>query len=113
MNESLSIAVDIVKIFAGVYGLAAIGILIYGIVSVINQKTRVFKDEESSYGFSKTLTVIDSAINKSFKPFYYHRTIPKDSEGLTKEPAILVGWVYIVLGILMLAPLIWGYLKFK
>ena len=113
MSESLSIAVDIVKIFAVFYGLIAVSILIYGVFSILTRKTRVFKDEESSYGFSKTLTVIDSVISKSFKPFYYHRIIPKDSEELKGDSAVLVGWVYITLGLLMLSPLIWAFIKLK
>lgn len=113
MDESLSIAVDIVKIFAVIYGLIAISIFVYGVISVFSRKTRVFKDESSSYGFSKSLTVIDSVISKSFKPFYYHRIIPRDSEKLKGDSAVLVGWLYIILGFLMLSPLIWVFIKLK
>ncbi len=113
MEESLSLVVDIVKIFAGAYGLIAVVIIIYGIISVIKRETRVFKDEDSSYGFSKKLTVIDSVISRSFKPFFYHRTIPNNSEGLSGEPATIMGWIYIVIGLFMLSPLIWAYFKFK
>lgn len=112
MNEGLSVAIDIIKIFAAIYGLIALIIIAYGFRSIIHRKTRIFKDEELSYGFSKKISVIDSALSKSFKPFYYHRTIPKESEEIKDDSAVLVGIVYIILGLLMLSPLIWAYIKF-
>lgn len=113
MSENLSLVVDIVKIFAGAYGLIAVGIIIYGVISILKRETRVFKDEDSSYGFSKKITVIDSVISRSFKPFFYHRTIPHNSEGLYGEPATIMGWIYIIIGLFMLSPLVWAYIKFK
>jgi len=112
MHEGVSLAIDIAKFFSIVYGLIATGVLTYGIVSVIKRETRLYADEESSYGFSKRLTAVDSIVSKSLKPFYYHRTMARDSRGLTGDSAAVVGWVYIILGVLMLAPLVWALLIF-
>ena len=111
--EGLSSAIEIVKIFAIGYGFIAIVILVYGIVSVFTGRSRVFKDEGSSYGFSKRLTVIKSVIDKSISPFYYHRIIPRSSQGLKGTPARLTGWIYIIIGLLMLAPLIWAFFSLR
>lgn len=113
MNESLYLAYDIVKIFAVIYGIIAFGVLVYGIISVFTGRTRVYKDEDSSYGFSDKLTVFNSAINRSFSPFYFHRRIPKESKSLSKEPAVIMGWNYIFIGLLMLLPLVWAYNSFR
>jgi len=111
--EGLSLAIDVVKIFAIGYGLIATTILIYGIFSVITGQTRVFKDEKSSYGFSKSLTLIKSIMDKSISPFYYHRIIPHASQSLKGSPARLTGWFYIIIGLLMLAPLAWAVFFLK
>jgi hypothetical protein len=113
VEKDLSVAIDIVKIFAVFYGLIGVSILVYGIISVFTRGTRIFKDDDSSYGFSKKLTIINSLVNRSISPFIYHRIIPKDSEELTGGPAILMGLIYIAIGLFMLFPLAWIYWKLK
>lgn len=112
MYEGIAVAINIVKLFAALYGVVAVTVLLYGLISVIKRETRVYVDDASSYGFSKKITTVNSMVSRSLKPFYYHRTIARDSRGLTGDSATMVGWVYIILGVLMLAPLAWAIVIF-
>ena len=90
-DESFEIAIIIFYIFLAVYIVISLGILFYGLYSLVVKRTRIFED--------KMLPPSDRS----------HRTLPRSSKGIHGSTAQLVGLVYIILGGLMLAPVVWFF----
>lgn len=113
VENGLALGYDIAKIFAILYGLVCISVLVYGIYSFINSSSRIYKDEESSYKASLPLSIVRSIKNKSLEIFYWHRIIPKENIQVRGSVGRLMGLIYILIALLMLAPLVWAYFKLR
>lgn len=112
MSESYSLVILILKIFAAGYTLLPISVILYGIYSIVSGYSRVFGDDESSYGISKPLSVLNSVLSKSVDPGLYHRVIPHDSKPVSGSSATVMGVLYIIVGLMLLFPLVWVYVTF-
>ena len=113
MENGIRLASDMIKIFTLTYGVASISVISYGIYSVISQRVTVWRDDESSYGFSRGLSIVKTSVTRSFSPFYFHRLIPRESKQFTGNEAKMFGWIYIIVGLFMLTPLIWAHYALK
>ncbi len=99
LNESMSIVIIILKITAISYGAICLGVIGYGILSLFSNFTLIFKDDDPNISIPGTILGGSR---------YMHRTLAHDAEPISGPTAQLGGIIYIILGILMLIPLIWG-----
>ena len=104
MNEDL---IDIVTVFFYTFGIfwtiISLGVLFYGIRSLIEHSSRIWKDD----GPSNYTTNLNQDI------LLNHRLLPRDSISVNGLGAKVVGFVYIILSLFMLSPVIWFLLMKK
>ncbi|MCA9392203.1 hypothetical protein KC614_03310 [candidate division WWE3 bacterium] len=101
MPKNLQVATQIVKVFVYLYVGIAIVVLLYGVYSILTKRTRVFGDDDSSYRYSPLASL-------SIK---FHRIIPRKNQQYGGSAAQLYGILYVVVGLLMLAPVIYYLAK--
>lgn len=110
MEESIQIATDALKVFFGMYIFASVVLISYGFYSIFTRSSRIFKDEEGNFKISKPYSIMSSLIYGRPKIVIYRRVLPYDSQGLYGESAVVMGFIYIALGLLMLMPILFWFL---
>lgn len=95
-QEGFSAAGSFFKVLAGIYVTLALFVILYGIVSVLKQKTSILGDDGSSHF-------------NLLRP----RLVPRSSQTFEGDAAKAMGWIYILIGVFMIAPAIWAYFSLK
>lgn len=107
MGLDFSLAIGLIKIFGALYVLLAFGIIVYGIKCIISETAIMHYEEgvQPRWKIHTKLSIFSSILNRSLNLFAYP-SLPKKTKFFSGESARLMGWIYVLVGLFMLAPVV-------
>jgi hypothetical protein len=107
--DNFAVLKDLIKIFSLFWSFFAIGVIIYGLKSFLSGRSRIYRDDEGRWGYSKLMEILNPGRPSTW---FYPRFLPYESTEVKDSAAKLMGIIYIFIGLFLLAPIIYFFYVF-